>query len=303
MSEELNRTENLPQTPKKSKAKTLQFPIKIGDEELFEELKAVVDRSGEFEDREDWVRYILQLMKLQDQRVAAQKYDTEIRDFEKHSKRLVEVFNGMVSRIMDSEEEYGVQLADKTELVSTQQGRILTLTEKLDLQEKETEQLKEKYQQHLEEEKELANDKKKHLEERVEELQRELSKSAAFSEQQTITIKDLQKRIMEKDEDLSQFKGLQKENEALKNNIHQIREQYSSIIDDLKSKLTDKDQDNRILYERMSLIGLEKDQEILKLKIENQEQLAKANEEYNIRVRELLNELHNGNKEEENKGN
>lgn len=285
--------DELNERPKKSNAKRFQFNIKIGDEKLREELIELVDRNGEFQDREDWVRYMIQLMKLQDQKVAAQKYSQEIRDFENHTKRLAEIFVNFVSRVMFEEEEYNTKIENDTQQIEQLQARILNLTEQVQGFGDQFEAQEQQHQEELKEAKELFDEKKKHLEERIEELQRDLAKSDAFAEQQTKNIEDYQQRLMEKDNELSRYKGLQKENEDLKDKLFEQREEFTSEIDKLKKTISEKDREIQDLKERVVSIELEKERQILEVKQKSQEQLAKANEEYNSRVRELLDEIHN----------
>lgn len=124
-------------------------------------------------------------------------------------------------------------------------------------------------------------------------MQRDLAKSDAFAEQQTKNIEDYQQRLMEKDNELSRYKGLQKENEDLKDKLFEQREEFTSEIDKLKKTISEKDREIQDLKERVVSIELEKERQILEVKQKSQEQLAKANEEYNSRVRELLDEIHN----------
>lgn len=278
--------------PRKSNAKQFQFNIKIGDEELQKELMELVDRNGEFKDREDWVRYAVQVMKLQDQKVAAQKYGQELRDFENHTKRLTEIFVNFVSKVMFEEEEYSTKIDGNSQQIEQLQARILNLTEQIEGYDNQLEEQQTKHQEELEEAKQLYDEKKKHLEERIEELQRDLLKSDAFAEQQTKSIEDYQKRLMEKDEELSRSKGLLKENEQLKEDLYQQREKFTSAIDELKATVSYREKEIQELEEKSSRLELDKERQILEVKQESQSLLAKANEEYNVRVRELLEEIH-----------
>jgi chromosome segregation protein len=287
MSGEMNQIGQEEPKKRRSTVKPYQFNMKIGDEELYEELIKLSNLEM-FKEKEDFARHVVALLKMQDQRAAADKYGQVISEFERSAKRMAEIFVGFVGYVMDEETQSEETLSFKDEEI----GRLLANIENLRKEKEEAikslEEAREGFQRDKEDLEDSYQKKKQFLVDEIDELKIERDKSNAFAEQQTKSIADYQKRLVEKDQELSKYKHLQDENEELKNKLYEVREDHQKTVENLKKAISDKTDEINDLNQQLKDKDNEKRSAVLEAKEEHQQAIANANEKYNNRVGELL---------------
>lgn len=287
MNGETNQISQEEPKKRRSTVKPYQFNMKIGDEELYEELIKLSNLEV-FKEKEDFARHVVALLKMQDQRAAADKYGQVISEFERSAKRMAEIFVGFVGYVMDEETQNEESLSFKNEEIGKMLATIENLRNEKEEAVKNLEEVREGFQREKDDLEDTYQKKKQFLVDEIEELKKERDKANAFADQQTKSISDYQKRLVEKDQELSKYKHLQDENEELKNRLFGVREEHQEIVENLKKDISNKNEELSSLNQQIKDKDNEKRSAVLEAKEEHQQAIAIANEKYNSRVGELL---------------
>lgn len=271
------------------------FGVKVS-EDLYEKVKLMIESSGD--SAKEWFEKAVAISELQSIKEGASDYKQDLNELEVHTARIYELISNMIQRSIYIKDHAVKEIEDK-------------------LQQKESiiGEYQEKARVSLEETK-IANESLKILEQEKIELLKQLEDQRATNENNQLLIHEYKEKNDTLSGLVSKYQSYADENEKLKEQFTLERERLQSQVEEISIQNDDQqDQIRELTREIESLKAnhvnelerltekkdFEREKALLEIEREYQQKLLQSNEGYNIRIKEMYEEINSIRKEYEDK--
>ena len=271
------------------------FGVKVS-EELHEKVKMMIENSGD--SAKEWFEKAVALSELQSIKQGATDYSQDLTELEVHTARIYELVSNMIQRSIYIKDHEVKEISDK-------------------LQQKESiiGEYQEKTKAAIEESR-MANESLKALEQEKAAWLKQLEESRSTNENNQLLITEYKEKNDTLTGSVSEYKSYQEENEKLKAQLSQQKDQYQSQVDGMKINVSDKveqinqltrtneqiQKDHAIELERViEKAELDKEMALFEVKNEYRDKIIEINEVHNAKIQGLYDNIENLRKEYESK--